>query len=97
MSRTETQIDDALLDIVVKPCRLVLAAVVFFAGMLLLRLAAPAHAFLGSVIQALIIVAVTWLFLRLVDGFRDQIKSRLEQEGKLGAVAVIPTRVWGTP
>ena len=90
VSRTETQIDDALLGIAVKPFRLLLATAFFFAGVLVLRLAAPAHAFLVNLIQALVIVAVTWLFLRFVDGFREHIKQRLEQEGKLGAVAVIP-------
>jgi MscS family membrane protein len=93
VSRTETRIDDALLDIAVKPFRLVLATAFFFAGVIILRLAAPARAFLGNLLQALVIVAVTWLLLRLVDGFRDQFKQRLEQEGKLGAVAVIPLGV----
>ena len=58
-----------------------------------MRLAAPPRAFLGTLVQALLIVAVTWFLLRLVDGFRSQVQEHLVQEGKQGAVAVIPLGV----
>jgi len=93
VASTETSVDDVLLDVTVRPFRLVLAAVVFFLGTLALRLAAPVQEFLGSLARALIIVAATWLALRLVDGFRDQVRRRLEEQGKLGAVAVVPLGV----
>jgi MscS family membrane protein len=93
VSRTETRVDDALLAIGVKPFRLVVTAAFFFAGVLVLRLAAPVQLFFENFTQALIIVALTWLGLRFVDGFRDQVKQRLKEEGNLGAVAVIPLGV----
>jgi MscS family membrane protein len=93
VARTETSIDDLLLGVTVKPFRLVLAAAVFFFGVLPLRLAAPVQAFLGGVVRVVIIVAAAWLALRLVDGFRDQLRKQLEEQGKHGAVAVIPLGV----
>ena len=93
VARTDTAVDDVLLDVSVKPFRLVLAAVAFFFGTLALRLAAPVQEFLGGLVRAVVIVAATWLALRLVDGFRDHVRKRLEEQGKIGAVAVIPLGV----
>jgi len=93
VARTGTGVDDALLEVTVGPARLVLTAAFFFVGVLALRLAAPAQLFLTNLTRAVVIVAVTWFFLRAVDGFQEQFARRLREQGKVGAVAVIPLGV----
>jgi MscS family membrane protein len=93
VSRTATRIDDELVDITARPFRLVIGAGFFYLGVIALRLVAPARDLLGGLVQALVIVGVTWLLLRIVDGFRDHVRRHLEETGRTGVVAVIPLGV----
>jgi MscS family membrane protein len=93
VTRTDTAVDDLLLSVTVKPFRLVLATAVFFFGARILRLAVPVQNFLDGLVRVAIIVATTWLALRVVDGFQARLRKRLEQQDKRGAVAVIPLGV----
>lgn len=87
--RTSSRLDDALAEFLVGPLRLVVATAVLGPGIRALRLAIPAERVLFGVQSALLILAGTWVALRLIDALARVAEQRLVAQGS-GAAAVIP-------
>lgn len=87
--RTSSRLDDALAEFLVGPLRLVMATAVLGPGIRVLRLAIPAERVLVGVQSALLILAGTWVALRLIDALARVAEQRLLTQGS-GAAAVIP-------
>jgi len=88
-ARTESDLDDRLFDTVLPPLRLLLAIFVFWAGSQALGLAVPVEAFVGASARALVLGAITWLLLRLVNVVAEVIEQRLETRGQESAVPLV--------
>jgi len=87
--RTSSRLDDALADLLVGPLRLVLATLVLAPGIRALRLAIPAERVLIGLQTALVILAATWIALRLIDALARVADQRFLAQGP-SAAAVIP-------
>jgi MscS family membrane protein len=90
VARTKTKLDDRILGLVFKPTVLILALVAFAVGTIMLRLSAPAYAFLGNLQRGLAVVALTWMAFRAVDVFSALVGERMEEQGRPAAKAAIP-------
>jgi MscS family membrane protein len=90
VARTNTDIDDRLMGLLDGPLRLLLASALFAGGALPLRFAEPVLPFLGAVIKALVVLAVTWVALRLTDVVSAVIEQRLKGNDRESAIAVLP-------
>ena len=90
IARSQTEIDDQLLEATLGPLRLAAALVIFALGSLSLGLSVPAQELFGNVEKALGIAAVTWLVLRLIDVFGHVVERRLEERGQAAATSLVP-------
>jgi MscS family membrane protein len=88
--RTETTLDDELLSLTTGPLRLAVAVMLFTVGVLSLGLAPPAARFFQGVEQVLIVVALTWLLLRLVDIGGHLTERKLVRDGQSTALTLVP-------
>lgn len=90
VKRFRNHLENTLERHIVWPVRLGVGMTLFYAGSLLLALSIPVRAFLNGAARALVITAVAWLALRLVDIFAIKIEDRLVARGQRTAVAVLP-------
>lgn len=81
VSRSEFELDDKLIAALAGPLRLGIAVAAFAAALQPLRLSLRAERFFAAVATALAVVAVTWLFTRLVDIFGGVLERRLARRG----------------
>jgi MscS family membrane protein len=88
-ARTETDVDDRLFDTTVPPLRLLIALFLFWVGSQTLGLAVPVEVFLSETVRSLVLVAITWLVMRLVNVVADLIERRLEARGQEAAVPLV--------
>jgi len=88
-ARTQTEIDDRLLETALPPLRLLTAVFLFWAGSQALGMAVPVQEFIDAACRAFVLVAVTWLVLRLVDIVAGLIARNLELRGEEGAVPLV--------
>lgn len=72
------------------PLRLVLGLLVYRAGQPWLRLPLVLEQVLGAFVDALWVVAGTWIVLRVVEAISQRIVRRLTDRGQLSATALIP-------
>lgn len=89
-SRTETQIDDLVLKAVSAPLSALLAVTIFYGLSLGLRLSILAQDQVARVCQGLILIAVTWMALRLVDVFSHLLEQGLTARGHSAAATIVP-------
>jgi len=87
--RTSSRLDDALGDLLAGPVRLVLTTALLGPGVQALRLAIPAERVVLGVRTALLILAGTWVNLRLIDALARVAEQRFAAQGP-GAAAVVP-------
>jgi MscS family membrane protein len=87
--RTHTKRDDRLLDLGLGPAQLVLAVAFFSAGHRTLGLTAAARTVLAGAEYLLILTAVSWFVLRMIDVVGDLMRERLTQRGQSEAVYLI--------
>ena len=90
VSRTRSDLDDRLLEMLTPPCRLLLLVLLFSVGTYALKLSVKAYEFLGAAGTAATLIAVTWVALRAVDVITEVLRARLERAGRRSAVAVLP-------
>jgi len=90
IARTKTPIDDRLLSEAPGPIRLTMAILVFHLGLLSLGLGVAARAFLSNLLSGLLIVAVTWLLVRLTDVLSSIANERLLKRGRVSATSLVP-------
>jgi MscS family membrane protein len=90
-ARTETPIDDRMLDGSAGPIRLTIAVLVFRGSLVPLGLDLQALEFISTLLSALFIVAITWLLFRAVDVLASQVEERLLASGQASATAAVPS------
>lgn len=89
-ARSTTEIDDRLLAASMGPLRLLLMLGALTPGLRLLRLSIPALEFADEVSKVLVVVAVAWLALRIVDLFASKTKDHFLARGQAGAAYLVP-------
>lgn len=89
-ARSRTTWDDELLAGAVAPLRLAASVALFYFGILLLGLSTRAQATMAVLCKVLIVVAVVWLAMRLVDVFSAYIDRLLESRGEVGGKSLVP-------
>ncbi|MBW2267157.1 MAG: mechanosensitive ion channel family protein [Deltaproteobacteria bacterium] len=89
-ARTDTDLDNRLLELTAGPLRLAVAVTFFALGVLSLGLAPPAARFFGSIEKIFFVVSVTWLLLRLVDVFGQLTEQRMLRRGQASALSLVP-------
>lgn len=88
--KSETDLDDRLLALMVGPIRLLVSVGAFNAGLHVLRLSVPANSFARETSKFLIIAGVAWLVLRVIDLFASISKDRFIARGQAGAAHLVP-------
>jgi MscS family membrane protein len=88
-ARTQTDLDDRLFDTTLPPLRLLMAIFLFWVGSRPLGLAVPAETFLAESMRSLVLVAITWLLMRLVNVVAEALEQRLESRGQESAVPLV--------
>jgi len=88
--RVRRGMENTLEQLIVGPVRLALAIIIFYAGSRLLALSVPVRDFLNGSAEALVIAALTWLSLRIIDVAALRIEDRLVTRGQAAAVSVLP-------
>jgi len=88
-ARTETDVDDRLFDTTLPPLRLLMAIFLFWAGSQPLGLAIPVERLVAESARALVLVAITWLLMRVVNVVAEVIEQRLDARGQENAVPLV--------
>ena len=88
--KTESTFDDQLLKAGAGPLTATVTVALFNATTLPLRLSVPAQRVVGEVCQALIVVTITWLAMRIVDLGVGLIEDRFRERGETTAITVLP-------
>ncbi len=87
--RTATSRDDKLLGIVSGPMRLALFATVMLLGITPIQLAVPVQRTLRGILGGLIIIAATWLLIRVIDAGTRSMERRYTARGLAAARSVV--------
>lgn len=90
VGRTETALDDLVLQAISAPLTLTLGIALFWGGSLLLRLSVFAQQRLALIAQGLIVVTLTWLAVRIVDVAAHTMRERLLAKGDTAAATIVP-------
>jgi MscS family membrane protein len=88
--RTETHVADVFVELIDGPVRLAVATLVLSTGIYALRLALPVQRVLIGTTKALLIIAFTWLVLRLIDAMSRVMTARWVAHGQVAAISVVP-------
>lgn len=90
VARTETGFDDRLLEAVTGPLTAALLVIFFWLGSFSLRLAVPVQNVIGSLAEVAVLLAVTWVAIRLIDVAAHAFEERLTERGETTALTIIP-------
>jgi MscS family membrane protein len=90
VTRSETTVDDRLLEGAAAPLRLVIAILVFRVGLIPLHLHLEAIGFVSMLLRALFIVAATWLLLRVIDVLSSRVEEWLAERDQVSATTAVP-------
>jgi MscS family membrane protein len=88
--RSETDVDDRLLAVVVGPVRLLVTIGAFNAGLHVLRLSVPANDLARDTSKFLVIAGIAWLVMRVIDLFGTIGRERFLAQGQTGAAHLVP-------
>jgi MscS family membrane protein len=88
--RTDTVVDDRLLDRLIGPARLLLTVVLFAVGSVPLALSVPGYRLLNTLEISIAVLAFTWGLLRGVDVTAELYVERLEREERRSLISVVP-------
>jgi MscS family membrane protein len=91
-TRTRSSLDDRVIHLVRNPARLLLGVLIFHAGTVVLGLSPDARATLVALERTLVVIAVAWLFLQLVDLTALAMQERMALRDPGGAALVSPGR-----
>lgn len=89
-ARTESDLDDKLVELLLAPAKLLATIGIFVAGSHALRLSVPARAFFDGAGVVLTILGVAWFVFRTIDLAAGRIRERLTSRGQLGVVHLVP-------
>lgn len=84
-ARTRTSLDDRVLNATAGPLLAVLGVGIFYMGSLTLGLALPAQRLIGGATKGLLILAFTWLAMRIIDVFGRTLEERVVARGETSA------------
>jgi len=87
--RTETTLDDQLLDRLHGPVRFLLAIALFAMGSVPLALSVPTYRFLNRLEIVALVLAITWGVVRGVDVAVQRTIDRLNEEGRKALISVV--------
>ena len=90
LRRLESELLERLTALARGPLRLAVGVLVFSGGKHLLRPSVVVRAVLSSAEEALLIIAVTWAFLRLVDVGVEMIRERLRERRQIQGLQLLP-------
>jgi MscS family membrane protein len=90
IARSETDLDDRLLDAMLGPLRWTLALLVFSIANYTLGLSLPAHRALVAIEKVGGIITATWFLMRLIDVLGYAVERRLVEREQSSAVSFIP-------
>ncbi|MFQ5514957.1 MAG: mechanosensitive ion channel family protein [Myxococcota bacterium] len=90
VGRTRTTVDDRLVRAASGPLAATLSIGLFALGTLPLRLSVPARRVISELCQALIVLSITWLAMRIVDLVAGVIEERFRERGETTAITVLP-------
>ncbi len=85
-----TQAEDAIVEAIVGPLRVMLAMGIISAGTPALWLALPVHRFVLAIEKVVIVLAVTWILTRLTDALARVMEQRWLARGQTAAISVVP-------
>ncbi len=88
--KTETDVDDRILALMVGPVRLLISVGAFNAGLHLLLLSVPSLNFARETSKFLVIAGVAWFILRVIDLFATISKERFIHRGQPGVAHLVP-------
>lgn len=88
-ARTRTALDDRIVHLVRNPMRVLLGVALFHLGTLPLGLSLAARHWLAGAEEILLVLAVTWLMLQLVDLAALSMRERLQRKGEAGSAALV--------
>lgn len=87
--RTDTNLDDVVIDAVYRPVRGMMALLLFIAGLGILHLSIPAEARIAKLVGFVWIALVAWALVRLVDGLLHSITRRMAEQGRSESLATL--------
>jgi MscS family membrane protein len=90
VARTRTDIDNLVLKAVSTPLSAVLTVALFYLQSLALRLSVPAQDQVARICQGLVLIAVTWIAIRLVDVVSKLLATTLTARGDSAAATIVP-------
>ena len=90
VARTKTSIDDRLFEVSVSPIRLAIAVLIFRTGLVPLGLGVETMALLSAIFSAFLIVAVTWLLIRVTDVLSSIAEEQLVERGQMSTTVLVP-------
>ncbi len=88
-SRTHTSLDDRLIHLIRNPVRIIVAVLIFHMGTLPLGLALSARERLVGGEKTLLVIAVTWLLLQMIDLAALVMQERIVGRGDAGTAALV--------
>ncbi len=90
VARTETSLDDRVLKLVSGPLTATVSVGFLYAGLLFLRLSVGTQRLMSGLCQALIVITLAWLALRIVDLVSELIERTFTERGETTAITVVP-------
>lgn len=82
--------DDALVDLLAAPLRLLISLSVFYAGTFVLSFSVSVQRFIGIAYAVLILLAMTWLLLRVIDLAAEVMGRRVRDSNPTAANTLVP-------
>lgn len=89
-SRTQTTLDDRLLHAVSTPLTATLTITIFYLLTAFLFLPVPVRDGVGRISQGVVLIAITWLAMRISDVAALTIEERLTARGDTAAATIVP-------
>jgi MscS family membrane protein len=84
------QVSEQVARLASGPLRLIVGVLLFRAGVVPLALPLPVRTVIGAVAGALLIIGITWLFMRIVDVIAQVVEQHLVSSGNAGVAAMLP-------
>lgn len=89
-TRLRNGLEDKIERLIVGPIRLAIGITLLYSGTLVLGLSLPVQAFFNDLTRAVVLAALTWLTMRLIDIGTLRLEERFVARGQAAAVAMLP-------
>ncbi len=88
--RLRNGFEERVEQLIVGPVRLGIGILLLYSGTLVLGLSLPVQAFFNDLAKAIVLAALTWLTMRLIDLGVLRIEDRFAARGQAAAIAMLP-------